>query len=126
MKPLTILSTFIAILIASALLLSAVSAALAVNPNPNPSPTSRNEQQRQAQEQSTGSKRPMDKPPLPVAGATANNQTNTSNNEAREWPDWFWPPQWSNWALVIVAAWAAYVAIRTLKAMERQVEVQES
>jgi hypothetical protein len=29
------------------------------------------------------------------------------------WQDWFWPPVWSSWALVLVAGWAGWVALKT-------------
>jgi hypothetical protein len=45
--------------------------------------------------------------------------------EAHDWYQWFWPPNWANWALVIVAAWAAKIALRTLGAIEDQVKANQ-
>jgi hypothetical protein len=39
------------------------------------------------------------------------------------WQDWFWPPVWSSWALVFVAGWAGWVALKTLGALERQASI---
>jgi hypothetical protein len=39
------------------------------------------------------------------------------------WQDWFWPPVWSSWALVLVAGWAGWVALKTLDALERQASI---
>jgi hypothetical protein len=35
---------------------------------------------------------------------------------------WFWPPIWSNWALVVAAVWAGCIALSTLRKIEEQTE----
>jgi hypothetical protein len=38
------------------------------------------------------------------------------------WIVWFWPPIWSNWALVAAAVWAGCIALGTLQKIEEQTE----
>lgn len=43
-------------------------------------------------------------------------------DEPHRWYEWFWPPEWASWALVVVAIWAAYIALDTLQDLKVQTE----
>jgi hypothetical protein len=45
---------------------------------------------------------------------------------ATEGDSQYWPPNWSNWALVLVGAVAAYLALRTLRTIGVQAAAVES
>lgn len=47
-------------------------------------------------------------------------KTKKFRNWLHERKEWFWPPDWSNWALAIVAIIGICVTVKTLKAIQRQ------
>jgi hypothetical protein len=49
-------------------------------------------------------------------------KTEPTQQKASNRVDWFWPPEWANWALVIVGIWAACIAIGTLKQIRAETE----
>jgi len=49
-------------------------------------------------------------------------QKDGTKGQSQDRYEWFWPPMWSDWALVIVAAITAHYAIRNLRAIEAQVD----
>ena len=105
-------------LLASALLLSAAS----------PAPTNQQQGQPQAQ---TNSPHIIPSPPTPNGIQTAeelhptsNSQKPASDDQSSDWHDWFWPPEWSNWALFFVALWAGRAAWRTVGEMRSQATKQ--
>jgi hypothetical protein len=119
------------ILIASALLLSAAS------------PTPRNQQQRQPDSQTSNTQASPSAPTeanrivaTQVRQATSAPETNGADIQSEEWyyrlydhvwpPQWdtFFPPIWSNWAIIFVAVWAGYAAWRTVGEMRSQAEKQ--
>lgn len=43
------------------------------------------------------------------------------------WPHWeeaFWPASWSNWALAALALWAGCLALKTMRAIQKQAKAQ--
>jgi hypothetical protein len=126
-KPLSAL-----ILIASALLLSAAKNRSANAQSESPYP--RNEQQSQSAGQPSETSNPT---PAPTASEPAQTisipapQTSASDTNPEDWgqrlydhiwpPLWstFSPPTWSNWGLIIAASVAAWVALKTLTAINR-------
>ena len=111
---------FALILIASASLLS-----VAKNAKPNPSalPT------RTEQKQQTTNQTPAAEPFPASSEIPLTSQTATSNEQATQTPEqssarWLfsalWEFNWSNWALVLAAIWAAWIALSTLKSIESQ------
>jgi hypothetical protein len=113
---------FALILIASALLLNV---AQCVNAEPNLSalPT-RAEQKQQTTNETSAAQRSTVASEIPLTSQTA-----TPNDEASQTPEqsgsrWFlsflWKINWSNWALVFAAIWAARIALSTLKSIESQ------
>jgi hypothetical protein len=61
---------------------------------------------------------------LPAQPFAEVRQGNTQN-EADNWRNWFWPPIWSNWFLAAVGIGAIWVALRTLRVIERQTKATE-
>jgi len=82
---------------------------------PRVSPSNRNQQHSQADDKNVSSM-PAQAPPI-CAPSETNIQVKAPSPEqkASRWVDWFWPPEWANWALVIVAIWTACIAVGTLK-----------
>ncbi|MEP7304235.1 MAG: hypothetical protein ABJA98_01830 [Acidobacteriota bacterium] len=65
-------------------------------------------------------------PVQPQDPARAQPQAQAPNRQARGGDQWFeGPPIWSNWALVIVAAWGGWLALGSLKALRRDVRNTE-
>lgn len=55
-------------------------------------------------------------------------QKQATRKDSEQWDDWvkaFGPASWSNWALFAAAFWAGWMAIRTLRAIERQTSATE-
>lgn len=50
------------------------------------------------------------------------NQEKTEQHSQELYYEWFWPPIWSGWAQVLVAAIGLFIIWRTLKAVEQQAE----
>jgi hypothetical protein len=98
----------------------------------SPSPTPRNQQSGQPNSHQTVAN------PLPATTTIAKPQQSptpeaqTTCKQSEQWYDriyeqvwpplWdtFFPPVWSNWALVVIAAWTAWLAVGTLKNIEHQ------
>jgi hypothetical protein len=47
-------------------------------------------------------------------------QKEPTKNKSHDWYEWFWPPIWSNWAVVVVAAIAAYAGFSNLRELKVQ------
>jgi hypothetical protein len=47
-------------------------------------------------------------------------QQDASEQQTHNWHEWFWPPNWSGWALVAIGGIGARYALRTLRSIERQ------
>lgn len=67
-------------------------------------------------------------PPAPEASGVNEPPSRNETNPAREKTDQVWkkaltPETWPNWALVIVGGFAAYAAIRTLRAIKEQARI---
>ena len=122
---------FASILIALGLLLSAASNGSAASALPTP----RNEQQRHAAAQIDRTPNPTPSPPTTESAHRISipaPQTDATQSQSEQWqtrlyhriwpPLWrtFFPPIWSNWALVIVAGIAAFIALKTLYSINRQ------
>ncbi|HYB91917.1 MAG TPA: hypothetical protein VEC38_12830 [Candidatus Binataceae bacterium] len=106
-------------LIASALLLSAASG----NTGSVVLPSVPNQQQSQTNKQvgSTPNPPPSTSTTVPATStSTAGPKDERGTSHSAGWQAWFWPPNWSNWALVVVAIIAACIAVRTLKEIARQ------
>jgi hypothetical protein len=87
---------------------------------PKQSPTNRSEQHKQANNK--------DVPSIPAPSAAPseiNIQVKAPSPEQKtsNWHEWFWPPEWANWALVIVATWTAIVALDTLREIRNEVVI---
>ncbi len=55
--------------------------------------------------------------------AGSGEQANTAQNQPHDWHYWkeaFYPGTWSNWALAVLAGWAGYMALSTLRVIEGQ------
>jgi len=89
-----------------------------------PSPSTGNKQQSKTQENQDAAA-PATAPTSPVtvviSQPPAEPQTPGAQANSQYPYEWFWPPVWSNWALVIAAAIAATAAIHTLRAIDNQV-----
>ncbi len=48
-----------------------------------------------------------------------------AKDKAQTWYEWFWPPVWSNWALVAIGGIAARAAFNTLDVITRQANTME-
>lgn len=92
----------------------------------SPSPPPGNKQKSAPKKQSAISQRSPSPPAESlkvVTQPTPDQKQHTSDNKAEQsYYDWFWPPVWSNWALILVAMLAARIALRTLSVIERQAE----
>lgn len=73
--------------------------------------------------------RPRDSTGITVTGPFTQIGTVTEatqpQQKAKDWHEWFWPPMWSNWALVGIGLTAAIAAFRTLGVIRRQTVVLE-
>jgi hypothetical protein len=88
------------------------------------SPSATYAQQDKAQQNQHGasvSANPCPPVNVTISQPTAEPQRDTSKTQTTNRYEWFWPPMWSNWALVIIAAITARAAIRNLGAIEDQV-----
>ena len=47
-------------------------------------------------------------------------KTPDSKTKPNDRAQWFWPPIWSNWALVLAAVWGGCIALRTLRTLTIQ------
>jgi len=86
-------------------------------------PTIRDKESTAAEEKSTVAEKPNTSSSKPVAivnNPTAPIEKNSSKQESA-----YWPPIWSNWALVLVALGASLIAVRTLSAIDRQANIAE-
>jgi hypothetical protein len=45
-----------------------------------------------------------------------------SNAQSSHWYDWFWPPDWATWGLVLVGIWAGKIALETLDSLKGQIK----
>ncbi len=80
------------------------------------------------QEQTRHTERERERPELVVTPSAAQNQplsnpqppSTTKNPD--DWYEWFWPPDWSNWAAVIAGSIGIRVALDTLKVMRGQTQ----
>ncbi len=124
--------SFALILIASVLVLSEGSPRASGNQSSDPaksspaSPSARDHQKSESKEKSAPSQQG---PPQPAESLIVVTQPQPQAKQATPDTDskqsyykWLGPPTWSNWALVAVAIIAAYIAIRTLKVIERQTD----
>ncbi len=89
------------------------------------SPSARNHQESQTKkdQSKTASSPPTAAvPALPVTSHVSESATVVQQvspqAQSKNWHEWFWPPIWSNWALVLVGAGGVGVALRTLKNIE--------
>jgi hypothetical protein len=91
-------------------------------------PASGNQEQRQPHEQNANTA-PAFNPSVPVTAVVNQQppplQTETTQTKTHNWYEWFWPPIWSNWALVLVAACAAKAAFVSLGEIKRQADSTE-
>jgi len=87
-------------------------------------PTTGDKKQSQPTEQNTKAQDAAS--PTPVTVNVVQNpppappQQNCSESQAHNWHEAFWPPIWSNWALIAVAAFAASAAFATLGEIKKQ------
>jgi hypothetical protein len=88
------------------------------------SPSAGHKQQSKAQENRNDAT-PASNPSSPVTVVVGQPftppQKESTQAQAHDWHDWFWPPIWSNWGLIIVAAIAAHAALKTLGGIDAQV-----
>lgn len=105
-------------LLAAALLLSIASPAVLYS----------QEQKPQESQQSTSTRaNPRSPNTVQVGQPAPEPQKGSAERQTPGWYQWFWPPVWSNWALVIIAAVTASAAIHTLRAINAQVaEMQKT
>jgi hypothetical protein len=113
---------FALILIASASLLNV---AKSVNAKPNPSAlATRTEQKQQTAHETPTAQRFPASSEVPLTGQTANPKNEATRTPEQSGSRWFvsvlWKINWSNWALVFAAVWAARIALSTLKSIESQ------
>jgi hypothetical protein len=86
-------------------------------------PSAGNKQQSQAAEHDG---QPQVTAPNPVTVNVVQNSPPAPQNaeaaqaESHNWREWFWPPIWSNWALILVAGFAAAAAFGTLSQIKKQ------
>lgn len=118
------------------LLLCPVYFAFAQSSQPVPPPGGidrRGQQEAKTDNQKRGAQKRPPETPVPPAGrglaqfgqAPAAPQAPTTKSEAQKtwcnrFKEAFTPPSWSNWILVIIGGFAAYAAIRSLNAIEKQ------
>jgi len=65
-------------------------------------------------------KTPEAKPPTVSTNPNTDPKQTSAQQQSSNWHSWFWPPIWSSWALVVIGAIAAVVALRTLNAIKQQ------
>jgi len=81
-----------------------------------------NKQQNQPQEQHSVNQSPPNSPVTVIVNQPSSpTQKEVSQAKTHTQYEWFWPPIWSNWGLVIVAVIAARAALKTLGAIDAQV-----
>lgn len=100
-----------------ALLLLLGAFATAQQTAPKNSPPNRGQQHEQADDKNVPSI------PAHISGPSETNiqiQAPSPEQKPSNWVDWFWPPEWANWGLVIVGIWAACIAIGTLKQIRQE------
>jgi hypothetical protein len=59
---------------------------------------------------------------FPTPQPSFHPQATISKDDSHYWYDWFWPPEWASWALVVVAIWAACIALNTLQDLKVQTQ----
>ncbi len=104
--------------LASLLILCAVVAAL--QSTPKKSPPNRGQQDEQANDKNVPSVSAQTAPICAPSESNIQIKTTSPEQKASNWVDWFWPPEWANWALVIVGIWAARIAIGTLEQIREE------
>lgn len=52
----------------------------------------------------------------------AAEERDSPKNQAQDRAEWFRPPVWSNWALVLAAIWAGRIGLKTLRAIREQTQ----
>lgn len=87
-------------------------------------PAAGNQKQSQPEKQDTKAQETSTPPPVTVnvvqnSPATPQQQ-NCPQPQPRNWYEWFWPPIWSNWGIIIIAAFAACAAFGTLGEIKKQ------
>lgn len=60
-----------------------------------------------------------------VSQITTVTEAPRAKDKPKDWHEWFWPPVWSNWALVAIGGIAALAAFRTLAVIRRQANAME-
>lgn len=87
-------------------------------------PASGDKQQSKAHENQVNTK-PVSAQSSPVTVVVgqlpAHQQTDNPQGKPQYPYEWFWPPIWSNWGLILVAAIAAHAALKTLGGIDAQV-----
>ena len=119
MKPLKL--SFALILLGLALLLCGASN---VQKETTTLPTA-SKQKKEPENKTTVTQKSPTAPAIPLviyADPATQPKEATSKNESQNWYDWFWPPIWSSWALVIMGVIAAYIALRTVRAVDHQTQ----
>ena len=88
------------------------------------SPLHKNQQQGNAAKREKVAQNPPTPPTVTCVCAPPQEspqpQAPAANRETKNWREWFWPPEWASWALVIVAIWTAFIAIGTLRQIEQE------
>lgn len=122
------------VLILCALVLSLSAASLGANQSESAepvkskssSPPARDKQKSSPRKKSDVSQKipPASAEPLKIATQPTPDpkQQPIDNKPEQPYIEWFWPPVWSNWALVLAAIVTARIALRTLKVIERQAD----
>jgi hypothetical protein len=66
---------------------------------------------------------PVVTPAAPQQQALPHQQADHPNNQTQNSDELFWPPSWSNWALVVAAIWAGRIALKTLSTIQEQTTI---
>ena len=104
--------------------LSALVVCAALPSYSQPQPPRPEKQQSQTKKQETGTRNATGASEFgSVSQITTVTKEQRPQDEAKDWYGWFWPPAWSNWALVAIGGIAALAAFRTLAFIRRQTNI---
>jgi hypothetical protein len=104
--------------VASLLILSAIVAAQ--QSSPKKSPRQGSQQHNQANDKNVPLGPAQTAPICVPSESNVQIKTESPQQKTSNWVDWFWPPEWANWALVAVGAWAAWIALGTLEQIRQE------